>query len=234
MGGFLCFGHRGAGGHEPENTLLSVERALSLGADWVEVDVYLVDGELVVFHDRRLERTTNGRGYLKDHTLAHLRSLDAGKGQRIPLLREVLDLVDGRAGVNIELKGADTAGAAVDLVREYAARPTWDLDRFLLSSFHHRELRSARNLHAEVPIGLLLRSVSPRYARLARDLAASSVHLDQDRTTRRFVDGAHRRGLRVFVFTVNSPEDVARVEALGVDGVFTDFPELVTGRPRTS
>ena len=88
----VCFAHRGASGHEPENTLSAVEKAIELGADWIEVDVHAVKGELIVVHDERLERTTNGgRGYVTEKPLAYLRSLDAGKGQRIPALREILD-----------------------------------------------------------------------------------------------------------------------------------------------
>src|SRR5947208_10529090 len=86
MSGLLCIGHRGACGHEPENTLRSIRRALELGAQGVEIDVRFVDGELVVFHDARLERTTNGRGQLARKSFADLRALDAGLGERIPTL----------------------------------------------------------------------------------------------------------------------------------------------------
>jgi glycerophosphoryl diester phosphodiesterase len=89
----ICFGHRGAAGYAPENTLASVEKAISLGADWVEVDVYAVENELVVIHDDRLERTTNGSGYIIEQSLEYLRSLDAGEGEKIPFLREIFDLV---------------------------------------------------------------------------------------------------------------------------------------------
>src|SRR5579884_3789243 len=91
---FLCIGHRGARGHEPENTVRSVRRALELGADGIEIDVYFVDGELIVIHDPTLDRTTNGRGRIVRKTFAQLRSLDAGKGERIPTLREIFETVD--------------------------------------------------------------------------------------------------------------------------------------------
>jgi len=101
MNPLLCFAHRGASGHEPENTLSAVEKAIILGSDWIEVDVYAVEGELIVIHDERLERTTNGTGSVMDKTLAYLQSLDAGKGQQIPSLREVFDCVDHRAVINV-------------------------------------------------------------------------------------------------------------------------------------
>ena len=116
---FLCIGHRGAMGHAPENTLLSVTKALDLGVKWIEIDVYFIDKELVVIHDDRLERTTDGIGYVQEQSLDYLRSLDAGKGEKIPLLREIFDLIDGRAGINIELKGVNTAEPVVKLIRKY-------------------------------------------------------------------------------------------------------------------
>ncbi len=122
----LCIGHRGAAGLEPENTLRSVRRALEVGADGIEIDVHCLDGELVVIHDHSLNRTTNGAGALRHHTLAEARQLDAGKGERIPFLREVLDLVDRRALVNIELKGARTAAPQVRIAGVARVRfPGW-------------------------------------------------------------------------------------------------------------
>src|SRR5712675_1536867 len=97
----FCFGHRGARGHEPENTVRSLRKALKLGADGIEVDVYFVDGELVVIHDDTLERTTNGKGRVEKKTFAYLRSLDAGLGEHIPTLREIFRAVDRRAVINV-------------------------------------------------------------------------------------------------------------------------------------
>src|SRR4029453_18194831 len=105
MGEFLCIGHRGACGHEPENTLRSIRRALELRVDGIEIDVRLAGGELVVLHDARVDRTTNGHGYVFRKSLRELRLLDAGKGERIPTLREVFETVDRHAFINVELKG---------------------------------------------------------------------------------------------------------------------------------
>ena len=112
---FLCIGHRGACGHEPENTLRSIRRALELGAHGVEIDVRLVHGELLVMHDAKLDRTTNGRGYLARKSLEVLRALDAGQGERIPTLREVFETVHRRAFINIELKGRQHCPACLRL-----------------------------------------------------------------------------------------------------------------------
>jgi glycerophosphoryl diester phosphodiesterase len=224
---FICFAHRGASGHEPENTLASVEKAIALGADWIEVDVYAVAGELIVIHDELLERTTSGAGYVSDKSLAYLRSLDAGKGQRIPTLREVFDSVDGRAGINVELKGPKTAVLAVSLVEEYVRERQWNYEQFIVSSFNRRQLKKVRKLNPQIRIGILIDRPRRHYAIFARRYHAYSVHAQINIASARFIARAHEHGLKLFVYTVNSPEDIERLWALGVDGIFTDFPELI-------
>jgi len=224
---FLCFGHRGASGHEPENTLLAVEKAIVLGADWVEVDVYAVDGELIVIHDERLERTTNGAGYVMEKTFQYLRSLDAGKGQRIPTLRELFDLVNRRIGVNVELKGPDTAALSVSLIDQYIKDRGWDNDQFIVSSFNQRELGKAHRLKPQIKISVILGGMHRLYAPFARRHDVFSVHPRMDLVTAGFVESAHRRGLKVFVYTVNDPKDMVRLKTMGADGIFTDFPERI-------
>lgn len=225
----IAIGHRGACGHEPENTLRSVRRALELGAAAIEVDVRFVENELLVIHDATLERTTNGRGRVSQKSLAELRALDAGKGERIPTLREVLDAVDRRAWVNIELKGRGTAEPVARLLGEYVREHGWRPEDFLVSSFRRRELREFQRT-AEgggIPIGVLFVRSARRFASTAAHFHASAIHPPLRRTTRRLVERAHALGLKVFVYTVNAPADIEKMRALGVDGVFTDFPERV-------
>ena len=222
----LCIGHRGAMGHAPENTLISVRKALELGARCLEVDVYYVDGELVVYHDDRLERTTNGVGYVEQQTFAYLRSLDAGGGQKIPTLAEVCQAVGPRAGLNIELKGEGTAAPVAELLSGLIASG-WQKERFLVSSFNHIELSEMKRLHADIRIGALIRCVPVSGASFAEELGAFSVHPCVEFVNQWFVDDAHQRGLKVFVYAVDHVEDIARMQSLGVDGVFTGYPERV-------
>lgn len=221
---FICFAHRGAGGHEPENTLLAIEKAIDMGAPWIEIDVFAVEGKAVVIHDERLERTTNGRGYVMQSSLGYLRSLDAGKGQKIPLLDEVFELTRHRASVNVELKGTDTAGVVVGAIERHQLLQDASI---LVSSFNHRELEKVRALNPDIPIGALGYGLPPKYAKFAQDIGAVSVHTSVSRVNRSFVNDAHRRGLKIFVYTVNNAADLKRVRSLGVDGVFTDYPDLV-------
>ncbi|MES2571218.1 MAG: glycerophosphodiester phosphodiesterase family protein [Verrucomicrobiota bacterium] len=222
---FLCIGHRGARGHEPENTLRSIGRAFELGADGVEIDVWLIDGQLIVLHDATLQRTTNGHGPAKRYTFEQLRTLDAGLGERIPLLREVLDLVNRRGVVNIELKGPGTAYAVCQMIEEFVRNHGWSYEQFIVSSFRRRELKQITA--PSIRIGMLCVRPTPLYYLSARRLKAFSVHPAASATKARFVEDAHRRGLKVFPYTVNTPEEIARMRHLKVDGVFTDYPDRV-------
>lgn len=217
---FVRIGHRGACGYEPENTLISFERAITMASPWVELDVYVVEGELVVIHDETLERTTNGTGPVMEASLEYLRSLDAGKGERIPLLPEVIEQVDHRAGINIELKGLHTAEPVNQLLRDYCTRG-WQEDEFLLSSFDHDELDRGDPRFRR---GTLF-SRQADYFAITDRLKAWSINLSRKLVTPSLVDAAHARQLKVLVYTVNKPEEMAKMQAMGVDGIFTDYPD---------
>jgi glycerophosphoryl diester phosphodiesterase len=223
----FCFGHRGARGHEPENTVRSVRKALELGADGIEVDVYFADGQLVVIHDDTLGRTTNGHGRVMKKTFAYLQSLDAGLGERIPTLAEIFDAVDRRAVINVELKDPRTAAPVAALIAEYVKREGWSFDDFLVSSFNHARIREVKQLCPDIRIGPLITKVPRGLAKFAETLSAWSLHADKHCVTSELVADAHGRGLKVFVYTINLPGEIARMKKLGVDGVFSDFPERV-------
>jgi glycerophosphoryl diester phosphodiesterase len=221
----LCFAHRGASGHAPENTLAAFELAIRMGADFIELDVQLAQDELIVFHDDRLERTTNGRGTVRGKTLAELRSFDAGQGERIPLLTEVLELTAGAVGVNVELKGPGTAEMTVRLLSTYAAGVGWD--RFIVSSFGRNALNEVARLEPKVPIGVLTKRPGESDLAFARSIGAFSIHPDHRFVNGPLIDRARDAGLRVIPYTVNSPREIDLLQTLGAYGVFTDYPELV-------
>ena len=222
---FTVLAHRGARGHAPENTIAAFDKAVELRAKWIELDVQLHDGQLWVFHDQRLERCTNGKGWLVDHKADALRKLDAGGGQKIPYLHEVLDRLAARVNLNIELKTAEGTAAAVATALRAAFARGWKAEQFQVSSFHLPELREFKRRLPEIPLGVLLCGVPLNLAAAASELGAQVLSLDRDFADAALVADAHARGLRVFVYTVNEPEDIARFRTMGVDGVFTDFPE---------
>ncbi len=222
----LCIGHRGAMGYEPENTLRSIETALTLNVDWIEIDVYNIENKLIVFHDRRLERTTNGTGYIKDRSLAYLRSLDAGKGERIPILEEVCNLVDRRVVINIELKGANTADLVINLIKNYTHRG-WQYEDFLVSSFNHYELKKVKQACPQIPLGVLIYGIPLNYLKIAQKLQAKAIIFSLDFINYKSIVRSHQQNFLVFVYTVNELEDINKMKQLKVDGIFTNYPDRV-------
>ncbi|TRO48794.1 glycerophosphodiester phosphodiesterase [Candidatus Bathyarchaeota archaeon] len=219
-------GHRGAAGHEPENTLRSFRRAMELGADMVELDVQLCgSGELVVIHDGTVDRTTDGTGEVAGMTLGELRALDAGMGERIPTLREVIDLAAGRIGINIELKGPGTAEPALRHI-EAALDEGWEIADFHASSFRLEELTAIREFSGEVRTGVLY-ALDSGVMEYAERIGAYSLNPHHRAINPDLVSEAHRRGLKVYAWTVNDPADIARMKGLGVDGIISDYPDRI-------
>lgn len=231
------FAHRGDKAHAPENTMAAFELALAKGADAIELDTRLtVDEHVVVFHDRGLERTTNGIGRVSQRTLSELRQLDAGsyfsekyRGEKIPLLEEVFDAVGEKLFINLEFKDYGALGDILvqhvcDLVVKCGLQ-----DRLLFSSFMPRSLRRARGLLPEVPRGLLApRRLAGAWARSFGfsfgDYAALHPFVgDVDSHT---VQRVHRLKRRINVWTVNRPEDMVRLKNWGADGIITEDPAL--------
>lgn len=221
-------GHRGASGYEPENTLASFKEALALGVDMIELDVYRIrTGEIVVMHDDTLNRTTNGTGRTEDMSLSQLRKLDAGHGQKVPLLSEVLDLVDKRVPVNIELKGKGTAAPVARLIETYVSKRGWTDNLFLVSSFHHAELITFMKLRPSVHAGALFIRKARRSIAAIKKEGDYSINLNATFITNKTVQEAHAQGLRVFAYTVNNKRSARRMDALHVDGIFTNYPDRV-------
>lgn len=223
----ICFAHRGASGHAPENTLAAFKKAVALGADWIELDVYTVDGELVVIHDNRLERTTNGTGTVARRGVSYLRRLDAGQGEQIPFLGEVLDTVARRIKVNIELKGPQTAKPVVSLLNHYVRNHGWTYDQFLVSSFDHKQVATTKAACAQLPVGINLKKITRDETWIPKQLDLFSVHVDVKSVSADIIGAIHCAGCLAFVFTVNTRTAISKVAQMGADGVFTNFPEKV-------
>jgi len=224
----LRIGHRGAMGHEPENTLRSFQKALDLGVDMIELDVYVLKtGELVVIHDDKLNRTTNGDGYVIDKSFEEIRSLDAGQGEKIPTLEEVFDLVDKKVPINIELKGEGTALPVARLMEQYIADKGWTEKHFLVSSFNHYELKKFKEFKPKIRIGALITGIPIGYSDYGVKLDAYSINLSLEFINQDFVDDAHSKGLKVFVYTVNDKDDIKRMKDMGVDGLFSNYPDRI-------
>lgn len=221
------FGHRGAAGHCPENTLAGVRHAIELGVDAVEIDVRLLDDGLIVLHDDTLDRTTSGHGSYKALSLGALRALDAGGGERVPLLEEVIALAIDKVELNIEVKEAGIAELVIErTLAATAASPAWR-HHILLSSFDvdtSAELARARGV---MRFGLLYEEDFDAALRRALALHAQSLHMSLDALDAAHVARAHGHDLAVYVYTVNDAPAIARCRAAAVDGVFSDYPDRV-------
>ena len=219
--------HRGASAYLPENTLAAYELAVAQQADMIEVDLHCTrDGEVVVVHDAELARI-GGRGEVGGASLAELRSLDAGAGQRVPTLDELLDGFGSRIALNLELKQASHgAYPALPALAAEAVRRRGLLERTLFSSFYDPVLRELRRVEPTARIALLLARRAPaRWVERARALSAEAVNPELPLVDRAFVERAHSEGLVVYVFTVDPLDEMRRLLELGVDGLFTNVPD---------
>ena len=216
-------GHRGAAGIEPENTLLSIRRAIELGVDQIEIDVHLTkDGELVVIHDETVDRTTDGHGYVRDLTFEEIRRLDAGKGEKIPTLREVLNLTMGKVILQIELKGLGTAEPVVETIEEMKAEE-W----VIVTSFHPDMLSRVHTLNPEIETGLLLVKPEDDPCRKALEIGAKAIHINFKYINADLVESAHRKGLKICAWNPDTEEDMLRMIKLGVDTIGSNRPDIL-------
>ena len=216
--------HRGYSGKYPENTLLAFEKAIEAGATWIELDAYCLENNLIVFHDETLERTTNGKGNIVDSNLKHLRSLDAGKGEKIPFLKEVFELATNKLSINIELKGPSTAKPSALFLQE-KLKQGWSNSNIIVSSFDHVQLQEFASISPEIPIGVLIHKPVGKFIHTLKNLNSKFLHTSLEHINKEIVDKAHDSYNKVFIYTVNTEEDFNKVRALGVDGIFTDEPK---------
>ena len=216
----LIFGHRGAPGFPRygENTIASFNKALAAGADGLEFDVRRCgDGRIVVIHDETIDRTTNGKGRVADLTYDEICRFDAGYGEPVPLLADVLDCFGRKSLLNIEIK---EPGLGLDLQKIVHERGLES--NVLVSAFDWLELET---IAGALPIALLA-SEPEHLVTSALDLGAVAIHPRRDIARGMLIHAAHDSKLRVHVWTVNEREEIELFRKHKVDGIFTDFPEL--------
>lgn len=230
--------HRGASGYAPENTIAAFDKALALGCSMIEFDVMLsLDKEPFVFHDDKLKRTTNGRGEIGKVTSDYIMGLDAGKwfnrrfkGEKIPHFKDMLkwlSLTSMKA--NIEIKPYPGTTEETTMVVLAHINRFWPHDRPLplVSSFDYDALLCARSVAPELPLGLLMHKWDDNWQQKADYLSAYSVHLNKKITTQERVGMIKEKGYAVAVYTVNRKRLAKKLLSWGVDGLFTDYPDLL-------
>lgn len=224
----LRVAHRGASGYEPENTLKSFKKALSLGADMLELDVRVSkDGFIVVIHDKKVDRITNGQGKVNTLTLHELQQLDAGSGQTISTLDEVLDLVQGKAKINIDLKEDKAVPLTLQLIEKYVTKKLFSYDDFLISAFKPSILRSIKKQNKYVGVCFNFITLQPFFLILSKLMGMKYIKPQKRLITPEFVHIAHTLGFLVLAWTINSKEDVEKMRSCHVDGIITDYPDIL-------
>jgi glycerophosphoryl diester phosphodiesterase len=214
----LIIGHRGALAEEPENTLRSVRKGCEC-ADFVEVDIRLShEGVPVVIHDAKLDRTTSGTGRVNDQTLKELRILDAGEGEKIPTLSEILALVKGRCGVFIEIKEPGSEHAVCSLLEK---NPVEDV---FIVSFHGESLKTVKKLISGIKTGYIFSEPNNNPVSKAVELKADAIIPRLDRLSADLIEVAHRHQILVVPWTPNTPQQIRKAINLGADGIITDNP----------
>lgn len=224
----LKIGHRGAKGYEPENTLIAFEKAINLGVDGIELDVHLsADNELIVIHDETVDRTTNGKGDVNQLSLMELKALKIEITQEIPILTEVLDLVNQQCFINIELKGIGTAQPVIQLISHYISKENWDYNNFIISSFDWKMLEETHSLDSKIKIGVLTEESIDKALAFAKKINAFSIHPDYELLSKENVILMQQNGFEVYPWTVNSENAIQKIKSFNVNGIISDFPDRI-------
>lgn len=225
----LIVAHRGASAYEPENTIRSFERAYQLGADFVELDVRLSrDGRLVVIHDESVDRTTNGFGLVRDLTLNELKVLDAGKGEKIPTLTEVLEFFsDAKHRFFIEAKEQGLEGKLLQAIIDHDAQ-----DKVVITSFYHTSLRKIAGRRKDIKCGVIFSCQPVKPEKLAIDAKATILLPRSKYVNAEMVNRAHENNLIIIPWPVNDRKEAKKMIDLDVDGIVTDKPDILRGDPK--
>lgn len=224
----LNIGHRGAKGHEPENTLHSFQKALDMNVDGIELDVHVCKtGELIVIHDFTVDRTTNGSGTVSELTLSEIKALRINDHIEVPTLEEVLELVGKKCLINIELKGRHTAKPVSHLIEKYILEKEYKYEDFIVSSFQREELEMMYLINPKVHLGVLSQASVTQALEWATAFSAKAIHPHFSLLTEENVQKTQEQGFKIYTWTINETEDIERIKTYNIDGIITDFPERI-------
>lgn len=226
----LRIGHRGSKGYVAENTLESINHAILLGADGIEIDVFkCLSGELVLSHENNLKRLTGKSGQLEKLTLGELKKFLVVGKYKIPTLTDVLKTIETPLFVNIELKGLNTAQATSKIITNLSKSTSWRLENFIISSFNWNELEQFRSIDKNTPVGVLLsNSMSINEAiEFGKKINAQAIHPNFKLLNEKTVKKIKNNGFKIYTWTVNSKDDINYMKKFKVDGIISDFPDKI-------
>jgi len=226
----IVVGHRGAMGHALENTVESVQKAIELNVDGIEIDVFKSKtGELVVYHDPFLTRLSNSNAFIEEISLDSIKKVKLVGGLSIPTLNEVIDIIPENIFLNIELKGKNTALETNKIIIEHISKFNLPPSKFIISSFRWDELIKFRNANQDVPIAILVDSLYKidDAIKLARKINALSLNPNNKFLTKQIVKKIKSNNIQVHPYTINDPINIKRMKSMGVDAIITDYPEKI-------
>ena len=226
----LSIGHRGAKGYVAENTYESISKAIQLGVDGIEIDVFkCASGELVLFHDKDLKELTGESGLIENLTIKELEQFLVQGKYKIPTLKDVLTRIEKPLFVNIELKGLNTAQATFKIIADISRSTSWSLEHFIVSSFNWDELELFRSIDKNTSVGVLVsKSMSINEAiEFGKKINAQAIHPNFKLLNDKAVKKIKNNGFKIYTWTVNNEDDINFMKKLKVDGIISDYPDRI-------
>ena len=226
----LVVGHRGAMGHVLENTIESVQKAIELNVDGIEIDVFKSKtGELVVYHDPFLSRLSNSNAFIEQISLDSIKKIELIGGYFIPTLKEIVDIIPEKIFLNIELKGQDTAFETNKIIINYLNTYNFPVSKFIISSFRWDELKKIRSFNKDIPIAILVDSLYKidDAIKLAKQINAVALNPNKEFITKEIVNKIQSKNIKVYPYTINTPRNIRKMRSMGVDAIITDYPERI-------
>ena len=226
----LSIGHRGAKGYVAENTYESISKAIQLGVDGIEIDVFkCTSGELVLFHDKNLKELTGESGLIENLTIKDLEQFLVLGKYKIPTLKDVLTRIEKPLFVNIELKGLNTAQATSKIITDLSTSTSWSLEHFIVSSFNWDELELFRSIDKNTSVGVLVsKSMSINKAiEFGKKINAQAIHPNFKLLNDKAVKKIKNNGFKIYTWTVNNEDDINFMKKLKLDGIISDYPDRI-------
>ena len=226
----LVVGHRGAMGHVLENTIESVQKAIELNVDGIEIDVFKSKtGELVVYHDPFLSRLSNSNAFIEQISLDSIKKVELMGGYFIPTLKEIVDIIPEKIYLNIELTGQDTAFETNKIVINYLNTYNFPVSKFIISSFRWDELKKIRSFNKDIPIAILVDSLYKidDAIKLAKQINAVALNPNKEFITKEVINKIQSKNIKVYPYTINTPRNIRKMRSMGVDAIITDYPERI-------
>ena len=217
-------------GHVLENTIESVQKAIELNVDGIEIDVFKSKtGELVVYHDPFLSRLSNSNAFIEQISLDSIKKIELIGGYFIPTLKEIVDIIPEKIFLNIELKGQDTAFETNKIIINYLNTYNFPVSKFIISSFRWDELKKIRSFNKDIPIAILVDSLYKidDAIKLAKQINAVALNPNKEFITKKIVNKIQSKNIKVYPYTINTPRNIRKMRSMGVDAIITDYPERI-------